>query len=101
MALESSIPASYVPIGSHNSQANLSTDQQLGIPSGANGIIMQALTQNVRIRLDGGVATASVGFQIRAGDPPVLIPLRVNSIIHVIQEAATASLQWQWVGYAG
>ena len=94
-------PAGYVPIGSHTSQVNLSTDQQLGIPLGADGIILQALTQNVRIRLDGVAATASVGFQIRAGDPPTLLLLKPNSIIHAIQEAATASLQSQAVKMAG
>lgn len=94
-------PINYEPIGSHATYSNLSSDQQIGIPAGADGVILQAISQNVRVRLDGAAATASIGFQLRAGDPPQLFPFKSNSILHVIQEAATATLQVQAVRLAG
>jgi hypothetical protein len=50
----------------------------------------------VRLTLDGSDPTASKGFQIVASDPPVMIPVGQGTVIKVIQEAATADLQYQW-----
>lgn len=86
-------------VGSHTAQTNLSSDQTLTVPAGADGILLQAITQNVRIRLDGSAATTSVGFQIKAGDQPTLIQVTAGHIIHMIEEAATASLQSQAVAF--
>lgn len=93
--LETSI-AAYAPIGSHSSGASISTAQTLTKPAGASQIMIQALTQNVRYTLDGTDPTASLGFQLLAGNPPVIIAVPGASI-KVIQETATASLQYQWI----
>lgn len=84
------------PSGAHSSGATISSATTLTIPSGATKLLIQALTQNVRVTLDGTTPTASVGFQLKAGDPPVIIPLGNATAVKVIQEAATASLQYQF-----
>lgn len=61
------------------------------LPNGANGMLIQAIGQNVRITLDGSAPTTSHGYQIRAGDPAVVLLMQPNSpTLQAIQEAATA-----------
>lgn len=61
----------------------------------ATHIQMQALTQNIRYRIDGGVASATVGFQLAAGAIS-LIPVP-NLGISVYEEVAGAIIQYQFV----
>lgn len=89
----------FTPLGAHNSGLAIASAQTLGIPSGSTQWIVQALTQNVRVTFDGTTPTASLGFQLKAGDPPIIFPVSRNTVIKVIQEAATASLQYQFGGY--
>ena len=58
------------------------------LPTGANAFWVQAITQNVRIQLGANVPTASVGGQIKAGDPIRL--LRIGGSFKALQESATA-----------
>lgn len=83
-------------VGSHSDGATISAATVLARPAGGNVIILQALTQNVRYTLDGTVPTASKGFQLVAGDPPIAIPAGPGVVVTVIQEQATADLQVQW-----
>lgn len=69
----------------------------IGMPAGAKRILIQALSQNVRYTLDNTAATATKGFQLKAGDPPILIPIGPSMGLHVIQEAATAEIEYQWL----
>ena len=64
--------------------------------AGADQLLIQALTQNVRMTLDSTTPTASVGFQLKAGDPPLLVAIGVGTAIKVIEETASASIQYQW-----
>jgi trimeric autotransporter adhesin len=89
-------PSVYSPVGAHNSGLDISTAKTLTKPTGASKIIIQALTQNVRFTLDGTAPTTTLGFQLVAGGVPFIIEVPGTSI-KVIQEAATASLQYQWV----
>jgi hypothetical protein len=61
----------------------------------ATHIQLQALTQNVRYRIDGGEASATVGFQLAAGAIS-LIPIP-NLGISVAEEVAGATVEYQWV----
>lgn len=88
----------FSPVGSHSDGATISSATTLTPPTGATKILIQALTQNVRFTLDGTAPTASRGFQLKAGDPPMLIPLGASTVLKVIEEAATADLQYQWGG---
>lgn len=86
-------------VGAHNSGLDISSAVQLSPsatynPGKAKKIVIQALTQAVRFTLDGTTPTASIGFQLKAGDPPVTIPLE-GVTLKVIEATATASLQFQ------
>jgi hypothetical protein len=61
----------------------------------ATHIQLQALTQNIRYRIDGGQASATVGFQLAAGATS-LIPVPNNGI-SIFEEAAGAIVQYQWM----
>lgn len=77
----------------------ISSAQTLTPPanSGATKIMLQTITQSVRYTLDGTTPTAAIGFQLKAGDPPLVLPYYEGStILKVIQEAATAELKEQW-----
>lgn len=88
----------FTPVGSHvagtviSSAVTITTTQ----PAASSKLLIQAITQNIRYTLDGTTPTASVGFQLKAGDPPVLIPVRSGMAIKVIEETATGSIQYQW-----
>ena len=84
-------------LGAHSSGATISSATVLTIPAGASGILIQTFTQNVRYTLDGTIPTSAVGFQLKAADPPVFIPLDSDVIFTVIEEAATAVLQYQFL----
>ena len=86
----------FKPIGAHTTNATLSSAVTLTIPANATKLLMQAITQNVRITLDNTTPTATVGFQLRAGDPAVVIPIAVGTVIKVIEETATATIQYQF-----
>lgn len=84
------------PVGSHSDGLAISSAQALVNPPGATKLLIQALSQNVRFTLDGSAPTTSRGFQLRAADPPIIIPIGVNTTVRVIEEAATADLQYQY-----
>ena len=85
----------FAPIGAHTSNGSLASAVTLTAPAGAEYLMMQALGQNIRYRLDGTNPTASVGFQLANGDT-VTLPVRAGDTVRIIQEAATATLQYQW-----
>ena len=87
---------SFRPNGAHNDGLDISSAVALTIPAGATKLLIQALTQNIRFTLDGTTPTATVGFQIVAGDPPLVIPLSSVTTITVIEETATADMQYQF-----
>src|SRR5688572_10775987 len=92
------VEADFKPLGAHIDGTAISSAVILSdtAPAGASKLLIQALTQNIRFTLDGSVPTATTGFQLKAGDPPVLIPYGSGTIITVIEEAASADLQAQW-----
>lgn len=91
---------SFNPIGAHNDGLTISSAQTIAAPDGlatnVAQLLIQAVGQNVRYTLDGSTPTASKGFRLVAGDPPIIIPVGSNTVIKVIEEAATADLQYQW-----
>lgn len=84
-------------IGAHSSGLAINTATTLSAPANAKRVLIQAITQNVRYTLDGTAPTATLGFQLKASDPPLLIPIGPNTTLKVIEETATASLQYQWL----
>lgn len=90
-------PAAYLPVGSHTSNSSLSSAVPITTPADSQGVLAQALTQNIRFKIDGTAATTTAGFQLKAGDPPTLIPVAPFTVISFIEETATANLQYQAV----
>jgi hypothetical protein len=88
--------APFTPIGAHTSNAALSSAVTLTPAAGADQLLIQALTQNVRVTVGGTTPTATLGFQLKAGDPAVLIGLSGATVIRVIEETASATIQYQW-----
>lgn len=86
----------FAPVGSHQSGVSISSAFPIVNPPGATKLLIQALTQNVRFTLDGSAPTASRGFQLKANDPPTIIPISATTTVKVIEEAATANLQYQY-----
>jgi hypothetical protein len=69
----------------------------LTVPGGASAIYVQALTANIRMTINGTTPTASLGFELRAGDPPVMIATE-GAKLNFIQEATGAILEYQFMG---
>jgi len=86
----------FEPVGSHVAGPTISSATTLTVPAGATKIMIQAITKNVRFTLDGTAPEAAKGFQLFAGDPPLVIPLGSGTVLKVIEEAATADLQYQF-----
>lgn len=85
-------------VGAHARNASLSSAVTLAAPSGANALMIQALTQNVRYTLDGSVPTASQGFQLAAG-ALTTIPVGSGTTVKLIEETGSASVEYQWGTY--
>lgn len=96
MALDYRDALTFEPVGAHQDGRTISSATTITPPTGATKWLVQALSQNVRYTLDGTAPTTSKGFQLKAGDPPVVIPLGVATVLKVIEETATAGLQEQF-----
>lgn len=98
MAMQSKDAFSFHILGTHSDGVDISSAVTLTPPTGVTKLMIQALDQNVRLTLDGTAPTTSKGFQLSSGDPAVVVPVGNDMVIKVIEEAATADLQYQW-GY--
>lgn len=86
------------PVGEHTTIADLSSAVEIPVPPTARWIWIQALTQNVRVKVDGKTAaTASDGFQVTAGETETF-PCRHLAKVSAIEESASASIEYQFFG---
>lgn len=83
------------PVGSHTQNSSLSSVVTISRETTGTHLLIQALSNNVRLTLDGTDPTASKGFQIAAGDDPVMIEVPNGATVKVIEED-TASIEYQW-----
>jgi hypothetical protein len=86
----------YAPVGAHVSAPNIAAVATLVKPAGAHMIAIQANVQAVRFTLDGSDPTAARGFRIPADYSPFIMGV-MGASIKVIQEAAGAALEYQWL----
>ena len=86
----------FVPVGAHTQNGSLSSVVSITVPGDATQWLAQAQTQNVRFTLDGTTATTTLGFQIKAGEAPMVVPVVGGQVIKVIEETATAVLDYQF-----
>lgn len=59
----------------------------------AGHVWIQALTQNVRMTLDGTTPTASVGVRLTAGDPPIELSAENALNAKFIEETSSAVIE--------
>ena len=88
------------PVGAHTTNSSLSAAVTLTQPYGANRILLQAFTQNVRLLFTEAtstdVPTATKGFRLLAGER-IDLSVSTGVLLKVIEETASASIQYQWV----
>ena len=84
------------PVGAHGTIALGTAGTAIAAAAGANKVLIQALNQNIRYTLDGVAAGATFGFQLKAADASVVIPLGPSTAVKLASETGTASLQYQW-----
>lgn len=96
-SLRDSSLMSWVPVGTHTANASLGSAVTLTRPEGANAIIVTASGQNVRYTVDGTTPTATTGLLILTTVTPQIIPVADGVTIKVIESAASATLNYQWV----
>ena len=88
-------------IGLHTANTSLVSAVTLIQPANAKRILIQAFAQNVRFIFAETtnttlVPTATLGFRLVAGER-LDLSIPSQSILKVIEEAASASIQYQWV----
>lgn len=83
-------------IGSHTQVADISSAVTITPASGANWVVLQPLAQAIRITLDGTAPTTDKGFVIAAGDIVLINIAGTGTSLKVIEDAATASLEYQF-----
>lgn len=87
--------ATLIPVGNHfYGNINAVTVIPLNVPTDAQFLKLQALTANLRYRIDGETVNTNIGFQLAAGSD-TLIPCAV-SVIYIIGEGA-GTYQGQFV----
>lgn len=87
---------SYPPLefkGPQTTWANMTAAVGIGLPAGANALLVQATVQDVRITFDGQPPTATHGYQLRAGDPAVIVVLMAGGSLQAIQATSGALLE--------
>jgi len=86
-----------IRVGAHTTNATLSAAVTLTKPDGGDYVQLQPFTQNVRYTIDGTTPTATTGFQMGANNI-YEIEVGEGATLKVIEEAASASIQYQWFG---
>jgi len=92
------------PIGANaqstaGSSVGAGTSVTLTAPTDASKLLMQAFVQSCKFTLDEsapGTFSTGNGFELTAGDPPMLIPIKAGQDIKIVQEAAGAVVNYQF-----
>ncbi len=84
------------PVSGHSQDATISAATTLVPPAGANKLLIGAVGANVRYTLDGVDPTTTFGFVLKDGDPPLIIPFGPSTVVKVIEESATATIDFQF-----
>lgn len=83
-------------VGTQTSYVLTSGSTGIPVPDSANGAWIQAKSADAYIRMDGAPASAS-DFQIRAGDPPVYLPVPGGSFFNASGASSTLIVQGVFV----
>jgi len=95
-ALQALDKTQYEPHGS--SVMTMGVIRTINVPEGVRYLLVQAIDQNIRYVISGGVCNPSQtsGFQLIAGNDPLAIPVHLGQIIKFVPEAAGARLEIQY-----
>jgi hypothetical protein len=94
--LEKFVPLSSANGGGHKTYTCGAGAATVYIPAQVRGVLVQALTQNIRFTLDGTNPTASKGFRLTAGNDPIYIELDPKISLKVVAETAGAILEYEF-----
>lgn len=88
----------YYPLGRHLAETLGAGVFTPAVENGANYILVQAITENIRYTIDEGTPpTSAIGFLLIANDPtPLLIPVGGTRLVRFIRETSGAILQYQF-----
>lgn len=89
--------ADFVPVGAHTATTLSGSATTLTVDASADGVLMQAIAQNIYYTLDGSTPTSGNGFTLYAGGDPLRVPKNSDIAIKVLRAASGAVLQWQAV----
>lgn len=87
-------PIPFSPLGPHRTETVGGSAFSPVTPAGAKCLLIQALAQNVRFTLDGTTPSATVGFQLKSTDEPILIVLTEGVYPQFFRETNGAILQY-------
>ena len=91
----------FIPKGSIGGADDISSAVTLdpsneGAPLHVSKLMLGAATQSLRYTLDGTTPTATVGFLVKAGEPPHIIALGEDVTVKIIEVSATCVESYQW-----
>jgi hypothetical protein len=67
----------------------------ISVPEDASMVLVQPIGANVRVKVDGGTATPSAGFQVADGTAQYF-PVAGRTTISIVAESGTPNLQYQF-----
>jgi hypothetical protein len=85
------------PTGAHQSAALSGSVNTLTVPAGSHALLVQATGQNARFTIGGTDPSASSGFQLRAGNSPMIVDV-YGKTLKFTQETSGATLEYQFLG---
>lgn len=87
------MPALYRATGTHTS-STVASVTNVTVADPAQGLLVQAISQNIRFTFDGTAPTTTLGFRITAGNDPIFIPVPPGTVVRFLEETSAATLQY-------
>jgi hypothetical protein len=91
------VQAPFNPVGDHTGTATAGT-VTLAKPTGAREVLIQCTSGTARFTFGTVNPGTATGFQLRAGDAPLIVPVVFGTAIKVAPESGTATIAYQWGG---
>ena len=79
------------PVSNHRT----GTANSISVPDNASMVLVQPIGANVRVKVDGGTATSSAGFQVASGTSQ-FFPVAGATTISIVAESGSPNLQYQF-----
>lgn len=89
--------AAFNPMGDHSGTATSGT-VTLAKPAGAKELLIQCTSGTARFTFGTVTPGTATGFQLLAGQPPLVVPVAFGTAVKVCPESGTATIAYQWGG---